>query len=121
MPAGDPPLTLRDLAAMPVESASRRRREEGAGARRGRDPHRARPRCTHYPRRHLDRTREATIADLQKGDEATVFGEVRSCSDPSAPKGRRTLTDVVIGDGGNQLTLTFFNQRWREKQLHARA
>ena len=32
-------------------------------------------------------------------------------------KGRRTLTTVIIGDGGNQLTLTFFNQRWREKQL----
>jgi ATP-dependent DNA helicase RecG len=70
----------------------------------------------HYHRRHLDRTREAKIADLQKGDEATVFGEVRSSSTRQL-RGRRTLTEVVIGDGGHQLTLTFFNQRWREKQL----
>ncbi|MEM9465012.1 MAG: ATP-dependent DNA helicase RecG [Actinomycetota bacterium] len=71
---------------------------------------------THYPRRHLDRTREASIGDLQPGEEATVFGEVRSASTRQL-KGRRTLTEVVIGDGGNQLRLTFFNQRWREKQL----
>ncbi len=71
---------------------------------------------THYPRRHLDRTREASIGDLATGEEATVFGEVRS-SRTRPLRGRRTLTEIVIGDGGHQLTLTFFNQRWREKQL----
>lgn len=115
MPAGDPPLTLRDLADMPVS------RLRGVGEKKEKslataDIHTVLDLIQHYPRRHLDRTREAKIADLQKGDEATVFGEVRS-SNTRPLRGRRTLTEVVIGDGGHQLTLTFFNQRWREKQL----
>ncbi len=115
MPAGDPPLTLRDLAEMPVN------RLRGVGEKKEKSLAAAEIRTVldlvqHYPRRHLDRTREAKIADLRKGDEATVFGEVRS-SGTRQLRGRRTLTEVVIGDGGHQLTLTFFNQRWREKQL----
>jgi ATP-dependent DNA helicase RecG len=115
VPEGDPPLTLRDLAEIPVS------RLRGVGEKKEKalasvgiltvlDL------VQHYPRRHLDRTREAKIAELHKGDEATVFGEVRSGSTRQL-RGRRTLTEVVIGDGGHQLTLTFFNQRWREKQL----
>jgi ATP-dependent DNA helicase RecG len=115
VPAGDPPLTLRDLADMPVT------RLRGVGEKKEKSLatvgiHTVLDLVQHYPRRHLDRTREAKIADLQKGDEATVFGEVRS-SNTRSLRGRRTLTEVVIGDGGHQLTLTFFNQRWREKQL----
>jgi ATP-dependent DNA helicase RecG len=115
VPEGDPPLTLRDLADMPVA------RLRGVGEKKEKalasaDIHTVLDLVQHYPRRHLDRTREAKIADLQKGDEATVFGEVRS-SNTRQLRGRRTLTEVVIGDGGHQLALTFFNQRWREKQL----
>ena len=115
MPAGDPPLTLRDLDQIPVS------RLRGVGEKKNRALASAEIRTvldllTHYPRRHLDRTREASIGDLQPGEEATVFGAVRS-STTRQLKGRRTLTEVVIGDGGNQLRLTFFNQRWREKQL----
>lgn len=115
MPAGDPPLTLRDLDAIPVG------RLRGVGEKKGSALAAAEistvlDLLTHYPRRHLDRTREASIGELRKGDEATVFGEVRSASTRQL-KGRRTLTNVVIGDGGHQLSLTFFNQRWRERQL----
>lgn len=115
MPEGDPPLTLRDLAQLPVE------RLRGVGEKKAKtlasaDIHNVLDLVQHYPRRHLDRTHEAKIEDLQKGDEATVFGEVRRSSTRQL-RGRRTLTEIVIGDGGHQLTLTFFNQRWREKQL----
>ena len=118
MPAGDPPLTLRDLDAIPVG------RLRGVGDKKGSALASAEistvlDLLTHYPRRHLDRTREASIGELRKGDEATVFGEVRSASTRQL-KGRRTLTNIVIGDGGNQLSLTFFNQRWRERQLASR-
>lgn len=115
MPEGDPPLTLRDLAAIPVTKL-RGVGEKKATVLAAADIHTVLDLVQHYPRRHLDRTREAKIADLEKGDEATVFGEVRS-SGTRQLRGRRTLTEVVIGDGGHQLTLTFFNQRWREKQL----
>ena len=115
MPEGDPPLTLRDLDQIPVS------RLRGVGEKRdqalaGAEIRSVLDLLTHYPRRHLDRSREASIGDLAPGEEATVVGEVRS-SRTRQLRGRRTLTEVVIGDGGNQLRLTFFNQRWREKQL----
>ncbi len=115
MAAGDPPLSLRDLSQIPV-SKLRGVGEKKEKALATNQIHSVLDLVQHYPRRHLDRTREAKIGDLQKGDEATVFGEVRTSSTRQL-KGRRTLTEVVIGDGGHQLTLTFFNQRWREKQL----
>ena len=115
MPAGDPPLSLRDLEAIPVErlrGVGDQRREALAalGIRSVLDL------LTHYPRRYLDRTRELQLAELRPGDEATVVGEVASVSSRTL-KGRRTLTEVVIEDRGSRLTLTFFNQKWRERQL----
>ena len=35
---------------------------------------------THYPRRYLDRTNQATIRDLKPGEEAMVLATVRSIS-----------------------------------------
>ena len=72
--------------------------------------------CSRTIRDVISTAAKASIGDLQPGEEATVVGEVRS-SRTRQLRGRRTLTEVVIGDGGHQLRLTFFNQRWREKQL----
>ncbi len=115
MPAGDPALTFRDLAELPVN------RLRGVGEKKadGLAVHEIETLLDllqHYPRRYLDRTRQAQIGELVPGDEATILGEVRSASTRQL-KGRRTLTNVVIGDGTGQLSLTFFNQRWRERQL----
>ena len=115
MPVGDPPLRLRDLARIPVA------RLRGVGEKKGAALASAEittvlDLLTHYPRRHLDRTHQAAIGDLAEGEEATVLGEVRSASTRQL-RGRRSLTTVVIGDGGHRLSLAFFNQRWRERQL----
>ena len=115
MPAGDPPLTLRDLAGIKVTALS------GVGPKTAEkllvlEISTVLDLLSHYPRRYLDRTRQARIAELLPGDEATVLGTVRSASSRSL-RGRRTLTDVEIGDGTGKLDLTFFNQRWRERQL----
>ena len=64
----------------------------------------------------MDRTRQAQIGELAPGDEATVLGAVRS-SYSRKLRGRRTLTQIVIGDGTGRLTLAFFNQPWRARQL----
>ena len=115
MPAGDPPLTLRDLAGINVTQL------RGVGERTADrlltvEISTVLDLIQHYPRRYLDRTRQAQIAELLPGDEATVLGTVRSAKSRRL-KGRRTLTNVVIGDGTGKLTLVFFNQQWREKQL----
>ena len=41
---------------------------------------------THYPRRYVDRTREARIVDLVAGEEALVLGQVRSVSSAPGPQ-----------------------------------
>ena len=115
MPDGDPPLSLRDLAARPITDL------KGVGDKRASslaavDIHTVLDLLQHYPRRYLDRTRQARIGELVPGDEATVLAEVRSASTRQL-RGRRTLTNVVIGDGTGKVTLAFFNQRWRERQL----
>jgi ATP-dependent DNA helicase RecG len=71
---------------------------------------------TTYPRRWVDRSNEARIADLQPGVEALVLGQVRSIS-KRMTKSRKALVTAVIGDGSGRLTATFFNQPWRERQL----
>ncbi|MCY3849229.1 MAG: ATP-dependent DNA helicase RecG [Acidimicrobiaceae bacterium] len=115
MPAGDPPLTLRDLAGIKVRQL-RGVGEKAAEQLLAVEISTVLDLIQHYPRRYLDRTRQARIAELLPGDEATVLGAVRSAK--SRPlRGRRTLTNVVIGDGTGKLSLVFFNQRWRERQL----
>jgi ATP-dependent DNA helicase RecG len=72
----------------------------------------------HYPRRYLDRTKRADIADLRIGEEATVEAVVRKVSSRMTRGGRgKPLVEVVVSDGTSYLYLTFFNQPWRAQQL----
>lgn len=71
---------------------------------------------TTYPRRYVDRTNMALIADLVEGVEALVVVEVVSTR--SVPlRGRRSMVSCTVTDGSRRLSLTFFNQPWRERQL----
>jgi ATP-dependent DNA helicase RecG len=71
---------------------------------------------THYPRRYIDRTNQANIADLVEGQEAMVLATVRRSTARRTRQGR-TLVEVVLFDGSSYLSVTFFNQAWRVKQL----
>jgi len=71
---------------------------------------------THYPRRYIDRTKEATIADLEEGSEGMVLVTIGR-SDSRRLKGRRTILTVNARDETGRIKLTFFNQPWRQKQL----
>ncbi len=73
---------------------------------------------THYPRRYLDRTKEAHIADLVEGEEASVLVTVSSSSSRRV-KGGKVMVFVTVSDDSGSLKLTFFNQAWRERQLSA--
>jgi ATP-dependent DNA helicase RecG len=73
---------------------------------------------TNYPRRWVDRTNEARIADLVPGAEALVLVEVRSVT-KRVTRNRRAMVNVVVGDGSGRMHVVFFNQPWRERQLHA--
>ena len=72
---------------------------------------------SHYPRRWVDHTREATVESAAEGTDALVVGEIRSINAP--PRRGRSPSRVVatIGDGTGRMSLVFFNQPWRERQL----
>src|SRR3954470_5804448 len=72
---------------------------------------------THYPRRHLDQTGMATIAELRIDDQAWVWGRVVGTHVvPRRGKAKPRL-EVKISDGSGQMKVTFFNQPWRQKQF----
>jgi ATP-dependent DNA helicase RecG len=73
---------------------------------------------THYPRRYVDRTQQASLADMKIGDEAMVLAQVRRVS-ARRTRQRRSLVEVDVSDGTGYLQCTFFNQPWRAKQLRA--
>ncbi|MEM8905623.1 MAG: ATP-dependent DNA helicase RecG, partial [Actinomycetota bacterium] len=70
----------------------------------------------HYPRRYIDRTREAPIGELLTGEEVLVIGEVRRVESRRI-RGRRSMVTADVADDSGRLRVTFFNQAWRSKQL----
>jgi ATP-dependent DNA helicase RecG len=72
---------------------------------------------THYPRRHLDKTKQASIRDARVDEQLWVFGRVvASTSVPGRGRGR-ARTQLRITDGSGYMTITFFNQAWRARQF----
>ena len=71
----------------------------------------------HYPRRYLVRGELSDIAELQEGDEVTILAEVFSASTRRFAARKGNMLEVVVTDGTSKLSLTFFNQAWREKEL----
>ncbi len=71
---------------------------------------------TTYPRRYIDRTRQADVSGLRVGDEAAVLASVQSAHARRARTGR-AVVDVVVRDHTGRLKIVFFNQPWRTKQL----
>ncbi|MGI8426867.1 MAG: ATP-dependent DNA helicase RecG [Actinomycetota bacterium] len=70
----------------------------------------------HYPRRHLDFSDTQSIRNLKAGDEVTVIGEVKRVQAVN-PRNRRAPVKISVFDGTSSLSLAFFNQPWRAKQL----
>jgi ATP-dependent DNA helicase RecG len=71
----------------------------------------------HFPRRYAERGEATDLRYLKVGDEVTVMAQVRRVSVRPMRQRRGKLLEVVVGDGDRNLTLTFFNQPWREREL----
>ena len=71
----------------------------------------------HFPRRYASRGELTDISTIPIGESATVVGEIVSVS-ARRTKGRGgNILEVSISDGSSQLSLAFFNQAWRQKEL----
>jgi len=71
---------------------------------------------THYPRRYIDRTRQADVAGMRIGEESLVLAGVTAVRARRTRNGR-ALVELDVDDGTGTLRITFFNQAWRAKQL----
>ena len=71
---------------------------------------------THYPRRYVDRSREAKLGEVTPGQEVMVVADVESVKSRRT-RNRRSIVEVSLSDDTGSLKLVFFNQAWRSKQL----
>ncbi|MEI8286960.1 MAG: ATP-dependent DNA helicase RecG [Actinomycetes bacterium] len=69
-----------------------------------------------YPRRYIDRSNMATLSTMELGVESLVMVRVVQSKSMRTKNGRVMVT-VTVGDDTGKMSLTFFNQAWREKQL----
>ena len=69
-----------------------------------------------YPRRWIDRTNEARISDIEVGVDSLVLVKVINVRSVRT-KSKKMMVNVSTGDGSGKLSVTFFNQPWRAKQL----
>ena len=74
---------------------------------------------SHYPRRYARRGELTAIADVPLGENVTLVAEVLDVRERPMRARRGSIFEVRITDGRTHgiLTLTFFNQAWRAKDL----
>ncbi|WP_426319823.1 ATP-dependent DNA helicase RecG [Microbacterium sp. E-13] len=71
----------------------------------------------HYPRRYARRGELTQISSLPVGEPVTIVAEVKRVNERRMKNRNGTLLEVLISDGNGDLSLTFFNQAWRVKDL----
>ncbi len=71
----------------------------------------------HYPRRYMARGELSDISALREGDETTILAQVYAVNKRPLRGGKGSILEVVVTDGTDKLSLTFFNQAWREKDM----
>ena len=71
----------------------------------------------HYPRRYALRGELTPISSLPIGEPVTIVAEVRRATERRMQNRKGSILEVLISDGQGDLSLTFFNQSWRIKEL----
>jgi ATP-dependent DNA helicase RecG len=71
----------------------------------------------HYPRRYEQRGELTDLASLRDGEHVTVLAQISKVTTRAMRNRRGKLTEVTVTDGQGTLTLAFFRQPWREKDM----
>src|SRR5471032_641716 len=100
--------TLQELDDISVEKV-KRIGEKRAQSLATLDIHTVLDLITHYPRRYIDRTRQADVAGMTLGQESLVLARVASVKSRRTRNGR-ALVELEIDDGTGAVKVTFFNQ-----------
>ena len=72
---------------------------------------------THYPRRYARRGELSALTDLPVDENVTIVAEVLEVRERPMRARGGSILEVRISDGKGILSLTFFNQSWRAKDL----
>jgi ATP-dependent DNA helicase RecG len=71
----------------------------------------------HYPRRYAERGELTDLSELRPDEDVTVLAEIAAVKKRRMQHRKGSILEVVVTDGRGRLTLTFFNQNWRERDL----
>ena len=71
----------------------------------------------YYPRRYEQRGELTDLASLRDGEHVTVLAQISAVTTRMMKNRRGKLTEVTVTDGHGTLTLAFFGQPWREKEM----
>ena len=71
----------------------------------------------HYPRRYSSRGELTPIAQLPIGEAVTVVAEIVDVRERFMTGRKGSILEVRITDGEAKMSLSFFNQGWRQKDL----
>jgi ATP-dependent DNA helicase RecG len=72
---------------------------------------------THFPRRYSTRGELTPISEVPLGEPVTVVADILEVRERRMKGRNGSILEVKITDGKGQITLTFFNQAWRQKEL----
>jgi ATP-dependent DNA helicase RecG len=107
--------SLAYLTTVPIE------RVQGLSGKRGSDLRKAgitsvADLLLHAPRRYVDRSQTVPIEDIPLGEEVTVIGVVQKVTS-RRPRAKMVIVEAQVADPTATLTVTWFNQAFRERQL----
>ena len=71
----------------------------------------------HFPRRYSSRGELTPISEIPVGEAVTVVAEIVDLKERRMKGRNGSLLEVRITDGQGFLSLSFFNQAWRQKEL----
>ncbi|MFI6448145.1 ATP-dependent DNA helicase RecG [Kitasatospora sp. NPDC050543] len=71
----------------------------------------------HYPRRYAERGQLTSLDDLEVDEHVTVLARIEKVTLIPFKARRGDRLEVVVTDGRGRLSLVFFNQGWRQKEL----
>ena len=71
----------------------------------------------HYPRRYAERGRLTDLGQIADGDSVTIVAEIKSVTSRPMSAKRGSILEVSVTDGVQELVITYFNQKWRDKDL----
>ncbi|MEV4556443.1 ATP-dependent DNA helicase RecG [Kitasatospora sp. NPDC049285] len=71
----------------------------------------------HYPRRYVERGQLTSLDELEVDEHVTVLARVEKVTLIPFRGRKGDRLEVVVTDGRSRLSLVFFNQGWRQKDL----